>query len=311
MFVTTANFLYSIPEPLIDRLEIIPLSSYTEEEKVQITLRHIIPRLIREHGLADNSTPQFTEKIVRAIIRDYTREAGVRNVEKLIAKICRKIAKNIVEDEKRRTKEVNVTLKSIRRDLGPPKYQDDEKEQKDQIGIATGLAWTEVGGVLLPIEVATMPGKGNLTITGQLGDVMQESARAALSYIRAREKEFHLPKNFNEKLDLHIHVPEGAVPKDGPSAGIAIASAIFSALTREPVSANIAMTGEITLRGRVLPIGGLKEKVIAAHRAGIDTVLVPEENRRDTEEIPATVLGKVKLVFVQDMNEVLKAALRA
>ncbi len=310
LFITTANFLYSIPEPLIDRLEIIPLYSYTEEEKIEIARHHLLPKIIAEHNLGKQSKPEFTDAMLRAIIRDYTREAGVRNLEKMLAKICRKLVRAIVDAEDK-TPELTTTIttKLLHKYLGPPKFQADDKEKSDQIGIATGLAWTEVGGVLLPIEVATMPGKGVLTITGQLGEVMQESAKAALSYIRAREKQFKLPKDFNEKLDLHIHVPEGAVPKDGPSAGIAIATAIISALTKRTVSSEIAMTGEITLRGHVLPIGGLKEKVLAAHRAGIKTVVLPAKNESDIEDIPTNIRSRMQLHLVRNMDEVLSLVL--
>lgn len=317
MFITTANILYSIPEPLMDRLEIIQLSSYTEEEKIHIASNHLIPKQIQEHGIKNKRQPQFSNSILQYLIQHYTKEAGVRNLERKIATICRKIAKQIVDKSHKDKKEkhpktMKITKNNIEKYLGPIKFQMDEKEVEDQIGIATGLAWTEVGGTILPIEVATMPGKGNLVITGQIGDVMQESAKAALSYLRAHQKDFKLPRNFiQEKVDLHVHVPEGAVPKDGPSAGIAIASAILSALTKKPISSDVAMTGEITLRGRVLPIGGLKEKVLAAHRAGIPHVLIPQKNTSDLQDIPKGILKKVDITPVHNMDEVIKHVLVA
>lgn len=315
MFITTANSLHALPEPLIDRLEIIELSSYTEEEKVEIAMRHLIPKKIKDHGIAGTREPVFSRDLIRQLIRSYTKEAGVRNLDRHIATICRKIATQIVNEEEKEQEipaTTNMTKSLLEKYLGPAKFQQDEKEKEDQVGIATGLAWTEVGGTILPIEVATMPGKGNLVLTGQIGEVMQESAKAALSYLRAHGKEFKLPKKFmDENIDIHLHVPEGAVPKDGPSAGIAIASALLSALTQQPISANVAMTGEITLRGRVLPIGGLKEKVLAAHRAGIPHILIPDKNQADLQEIPKNILKKMDITPVQSMDEVVKHVLVA
>ncbi len=309
LFITTANLLYHIPEPLADRLEIIQLSSYTEEEKLEIAIRHLIPKQILEHGLTGKNQPVFSIPIITTMLTRYTKEPGVRELERIIAKICRKIGKKIVDGSLSASPEYQVTKADLEKFLGPEKFKPETKEPEPQIGIATGLAWTEVGGVIMPIEVATMPGKGNLIITGQLGDVMQESAKAALSYIRSREAQFKLSKGFSEKLDIHIHVPEGAVPKDGPSAGIAIASALVSALTRTPVASQIAMTGEITLRGRVLPIGGLKEKILAAHRARIPAVLIPKQNTSDLPDIPEKIRNKMKIIPVETMDEVLSAVL--
>ena len=311
LFITTANLLYHIPEPLSDRLEIIQLSSYTEEEKIEIAVRHLIPKQILEHGLTAKNQPVFSLPMITAIITRYTKEPGVRELERNIAKICRKIGKKIVDGSLPEKAEYSITRTDLEAYLGPEKYKPEEKEPAPQIGIATGLAWTEVGGVIMPIEVATMPGKGNLIITGQLGDIMQESAKAALSYIRSRETQFKLAKGFNEKLDIHIHVPEGAVPKDGPSAGIAIASALVSALTKTPVASQVAMTGEITLRGRVLPIGGLKEKILAAHRARIPTVIIPKQNTSDLPDIPEKIRNRLTIIPVDTMDEVLSNVLVA
>ncbi|HNT29710.1 MAG TPA: endopeptidase La [bacterium] len=311
LFITTANMLYNIPEPLVDRLEIIQLSSYTQEEKIAIMQRHLIPRQIAEHGLEHRNKPVFSTAMIKKIISEYTKEAGVREAERLVAKICRKIAKQLVDKPANQQDTHAITAKDLNAFLGPAKYQKEERETKPQIGIATGLAWTEVGGTILPIEVATMPGKGNLTITGQLGEVMQESAKAALSYIRAREKQFNLPKNFHDKLDLHIHVPEGAVPKDGPSAGIAITSALVSALTRQALSPEFAMTGEITLRGNVLPIGGLKEKLLAAHRAGIPNVIIPRKNEAELTKLPDKIRKQLHIHAVEQMDDVLRHVMLA
>jgi ATP-dependent Lon protease len=306
-FITTANILDTIPEALLDRLEVIHFPGYTEDEKFQIVQRHLIKKQLAAHHLEDKKII-IEDEAIRTIIRRYTREAGVRELERQIATIFRKIAREIVEN-KIKAKTIKINQNQLPKYLGPYKYSSQMIEEKDSIGIATGLAWTQAGGDILFIEVAVMPGKGNLTLTGHLGEVMKESCQAALSYIRSRYKIFGLSKNFFNHLDIHVHVPEGAVPKDGPSAGIAITTAMVSVLTKAPVKKTVAMTGEITLRGRVLEIGGVKEKVIAAHRAGIKTVILPKENKKDLEDIPSYVLNDLKFVFVSHMDEVLKVAL--
>ncbi len=306
-FITTANILDTIPDALLDRLEIIHFPGYTEDEKFNIAKNHLIKKQLSAHHL-DDRTIIFNEETLRIIIRRYTREAGVRELERQIATILRKIAREIVE-KKIEEKKIIITPNKLHHYLGPYKYPTQMIEEKNTIGIATGLAWTQAGGDILFIEVATMPGKGVLTLTGHLGDVMKESCQAALSYIRARYGIFGLNKSFFNKIDIHVHVPEGAVPKDGPSAGIAIATAMISALTRIPVKKTVGMTGEITLRGRVLEIGGVKEKVIAAHRAGIKTIILPKENKKDLEDIPQYVLDDLNFVFISHMDEVLKIAL--
>lgn len=308
LFITTANSLHTIPLPLQDRMEIIEISGYTEEEKLKIAKNFLIPKQLEAHGLADKGI-QFTENAVIEIIRSYTREAGVRNLERAIATICRKIAKEIVTNNTLSERSTDITQSLIATYLGVPKYRFNNQGDNDQIGVATGLAWTETGGSILYIEAAIMPGKGQLTITGKLGDVMQESARAAMSYVRTRAHNFNLPRNFYEKIDIHIHVPEGAIPKDGPSAGITIATAIVSALLRIPVKHNVAMTGEITLSGRVLPIGGLKEKILAAKRTGIDLILIPQENEKELKEIPQHLVENINIKLMKHMDEVLTNAL--
>lgn len=305
MFITTANTTASIPAPLLDRMEVIKISGYTEEEKLEIAIRYLLPKQIKEHGLKKESV-HISENTIRDIINNYTRESGVRNLERNIANLCRKAAKRIVED---RIKVVRINSGNLDKYLGIPRYRHEKAQEENQIGIATGLAWTTVGGETLSIEVTPMPGTGKLQLTGQLGDVMKESAMAGISYIRSRASEFKIDENFYKEKDIHIHVPEGAIPKDGPSAGITIATAVISALTDIPVSRNVAMTGEITLRGRVLPIGGVKEKVLAANRAGITKVLLPIENKKDAEEIPDKVRRKMEFVFVKTMDEVLSHAL--
>lgn len=304
-FITTANILDTIPDALLDRLEVIHFPGYTEDEKFQIAANYLIPKQIKAHSLSKEEV-KITDNALRTIIRRYTREAGVRELERQIATILRKIAREIVE-KKITSKTVGVT--DLHKYLGPYKYSSQMIEEKNTIGIATGLAWTQAGGDILFIEVAVMPGKGNLTLTGHLGEVMKESCQAALSYVRARWEKFGLLKNFFNSVDIHVHVPEGAVPKDGPSAGIAIATAMVSALSKIPVKKDVGMTGEITLRGRVLEIGGVKEKVIAAHRANIKTVILPKENKKDLEDIPAYVLKDLRFIFVDHMDEVLKVAL--
>ena len=307
MFITTANSTYNIPRPLLDRMEIIELSGYTEEDKVHIAKDYLIPKQIKEHGLKEDHI-SFSEGAIRKIIREYTREAGVRNLERQIASICRKVARLVVEDK---NTFVSVTGNSINKYLGAERFRYGVAEKESQVGVATGLAWTESGGDILSIEVALIKGKGGLTLTGKLGDVMKESAQAALTYIRSRGDELGIKEDMQEKHDVHVHVPEGAIPKDGPSAGITLATALASALTGTPVRNDIAMTGEITLRGRVLPIGGVKEKVLAAHRAGIKTIILPEENKKDLNEIPANVRRKMRFILVSHMDEVLAETLKA
>ncbi|MDY7037299.1 MAG: endopeptidase La [Thermodesulfobacteriota bacterium] len=306
LFITTGNTLYNIPLPLQDRMEIIRLPGYTEFEKLNIAKQYLIKKQIEQNGLTTENI-SFSDHAILNIIRYYTREAGVRNLEREISSICRKVAKEVVKNDK--DTKINISATSIHKYLGVQKFRFGRTEDKDLIGVTTGLAWTDVGGELLQTEATIMPGKGNLVLTGKLGEVMQESAQAALSYVRSRTRQLRLPDNFYEKVDVHVHVPEGAIPKDGPSAGIALATTIVSALTRRPVSSAIAMTGEITLRGRVLPIGGLKEKILAAHRGEVYKVLIPMENKKDLEEIPKKILKKVELVLVSHMDDVLKEAL--
>ena len=305
-FITTANTLHTIPIPLQDRMEIIRLPGYTEIEKLNIAKQFLVKKQIEQNGLSPENI-SFTDKAILTVIRTYTSEAGVRNLEREISSICRKVAKEVVK--KGRSLEISVKARSITKYLGVPKYRYGRTEEKDCVGVTTGLAWTDVGGELLQTEAAIMPGKGSLVLTGKLGEVMQESAQAALSYIRSRARSLKLPDNFYEKVDIHVHVPEGAIPKDGPSAGVTIATSIASALTSNPVNRDIAMTGEITLRGRILPIGGLKEKILAAHRGGVTKVLIPLENKKDIAEIPKKILKKVELAFVEHTDEVLKEAL--
>jgi ATP-dependent Lon protease len=305
-FITTANVLHRIPQPLKDRMEVIQLPGYTEEEKVKIAEKFLVLKQLKANGLKSYNL-KFSGPVISHIIRKYTREAGVRNLERELANICRKAARRIVKDGKK-TKIV-VTIKNLHTFLGPPRFKHRLAEEKDEIGLATGLAWTEVGGEILTSEVTVMDGKGNLTLTGHLGDVMKESAQAALSYVRSMARELGLSKNFYQKVDIHIHVPEGAIPKDGPSAGITMATALASALTRRPVKRDVAMTGEITLRGRVLPIGGLKEKILAAHRAEIGTVIIPQENEKDLKEIPVKVKNALRVIMVDHMDQVIKEAL--
>jgi len=305
MFVTTANVLDTIPPALRDRLEIIQFAGYTQMEKFKIITDFLLKKQMEAHGL-NSSRVEITDKAIKFIIEHYTREAGVRALERQIAAVLRKVAKQVAEGKKTK---VLVTEKNVPKFLGPIKVNSTLIEKKDEVGMSTGLAWTEAGGDILFIEVALMPGKGNLILTGQLGDVMKESCQAALSYIRARAKALGLEEKFYQKLDVHVHIPEGAVPKDGPSAGAAITTAIVSALTRIPVSRKIGMTGEVTLRGRVLEIGGLKEKIIAAHRAGLKTIIIPKDNKKDLEDVPKEVLKDLNFVFVSHMDEVLEVAL--
>ncbi len=307
-FITTANTRDSIPRPLLDRMEVIEMSGYTEEEKMGIARGYLIPRELERHGLK-KSQVEFEDSALFSIIREYSREAGVRNLERQIAKVLRKITTKIVRAQQEGKQKYIVQKSELAEYLGAPKYRFGLKEEKNQIGYVTGLAWTQVGGDTIPIEVTVMPGKGNLTLTGQLGDVMQESGKAAMSYVRSRAKQFGLEDNFFRKIDVHIHVPEGAVPKDGPSAGITIATALTSALTKIPVKRDVAMTGEITLRGKVLPIGGLKEKLLAARRAGIMRVILPKENKKDFEEIKKEIPTDMEIHFIKEADEALKLAL--
>lgn len=306
MFVTTANVLDTIPPALRDRLEIINFAGYTHDEKFKIADEFLLKKQIENHGLSVGKV-EITDSAIRFIIEHYTREAGVRSLERQIATVLRKVAKLTAEGK---AQKVKITEKEVVKYLGPIKISSTLLEKKDEIGMSTGLAWTEAGGDILFIEVALMPGKGQLILTGQLGDVMKESCQAAMSYIRARARQFGLSEKFYQKIDVHVHVPEGAVPKDGPSAGIAITSAIISALTKIPVNRKVGMTGEITLRGRVMEIGGLKEKVIAAHRAGLKTIIVPKENKKDLIDIPKEVLKDLSFKFVSHMDEVIGIALK-
>ena len=304
-WIVTANTVETIPPALLDRMEVIQLSSYTEDEKVKIAELHLLPKERKAHGL-EKRKMSISEKALRRIIRDYTREAGVRNLERKIAGVCRKIAHKIVTGA---SKTAKVTEKNLEKYLGPVIYLEDDVTIKSEVGICTGLAWTAVGGELLKVEVLVYKGKGSLTLTGQLGDVMKESAQAGYTYIRSRAKDLGLEENFYETEDIHIHLPEGAIPKDGPSAGITMVTAMVSALTGRRIKAGVAMTGEITLSGRVLPVGGIKEKMLAAHRYGVKTILLPQRNMQDLEEIPENVRAEMKFIPVKHMDEVLKLAL--
>jgi ATP-dependent Lon protease len=306
MFICTANVLHTIPQALRDRMEVLQLAGYTEIEKVEIAKRFLAPKAIEGVGLTKDNIA-FKDEAFQTIIQRYTREAGVRNLEREISSICRKVARKVVVEGKSFTED--VTAEKVTEYLGVPRFRNTMAEETNEIGIATGLAWTEVGGEILVTEATLMPGKGHLTLTGKLGDVMQESAQAAMSYVRTKAEEFGIPKDFNRKADVHVHVPEGAIPKDGPSAGITLATALVSALTRVPVRKDVAMTGEITLRGKVLPIGGVKEKVLAAHRAGVKNIVLPKDNEKDLADIPKNVLDSLNVYMVQTMDEVLKIAL--
>ncbi|NLN82864.1 MAG: endopeptidase La [Firmicutes bacterium] len=301
LFLTTANDARRIPRPLLDRMEIIELSSYTEEEKLEIAKRHLIPKQLEENGLKPESLT-IPDKTLRVLISRYTRESGVRQLERQIGAICRKRARQILEG---REESLNLTIPRLERFLGAYRYSHTKAERTSQIGVATGMVWTEMGGEILPIEVGLMPGKGELILTGKLGEVMRESASIALSYVRANSELFGLPSDFHKTMDIHIHVPEGAVPKEGPSAGITLLTALISALTKEPVRNDIAMTGELTLRGNILPIGGLKEKLLAAYRAGLQEAIIPEENRKDLEEIPENILKTLQVHFVEEFDQAL------
>jgi len=306
MFITTGNLVDTIPGPLRDRMEIIYLSGYTAEEKLGIALNYLVPKQLDEHGITKKIL-KITDPALLQIISQYTREAGVRNLEREIANLCRKVAKRIAEGAE---KKFNITPRNLQRFLGVPKFLPEEEMEKDEVGVSTGLAWTESGGDIIYVEATTMKGKGGLTLTGQLGDVMKESAQAALSYVRSRAKKLGINDDLFSRIDLHIHVPAGAIPKDGPSAGITMATAIASALTGKPVSKSVAMTGEVTLRGRVLPIGGLKEKTLAAKRMGIKRVVIPSRNRKDLEDIPKYMKKDMEFIFADTMDDVLKVALK-
>lgn len=305
MFVTTANNIATIPGPLRDRMEMIHIAGYTEVEKMQIAKNYLLPKQMKDHGIK-KSMMQVKDEAIQKVIRYYTREAGVRNLERQLATLCRKAAKMIVTGTKKR---VILTAKTVEDMLGKPRFRYGQAEEEDQVGAATGLAYTSAGGDTLSIEVSLAPGKGKLTLTGKLGDVMKESAQAAFSYIRARSKELEIEPDFHEKNDIHIHVPEGATPKDGPSAGITMATALISALTGRVVKKEVGMTGEITLRGRVLPIGGLKEKSMSAHRAGLKTIIIPKDNEKDLEDVPESVREDLNYILVGHLDDVLKHAL--
>jgi ATP-dependent Lon protease len=305
-FVATANVLHSIPPALQDRMEVLRLHGYTELEKVEIAKQFLVRKQREATGLTEQQV-QFSDDAIKEIIRSYTREAGVRNLEREIGNICRKVARKVVKEGQAYS--ISLTAQNVADFLGVSKFRDTLANEKSEVGLVTGLAWTEVGGSILSTEVAIVDGKGKLTITGQLGDVMQESAHAAMSYVRSRAHRLGLPKDFYRNVDIHIHVPEGAIPKDGPSAGITMATAIASAMSKIPVRRDVAMTGELTLRGKVLPIGGLKEKLLAALRAGITEAIVPKENEKDLPEVPENIRGQMKIHLVENMDQVLKIAL--
>jgi ATP-dependent Lon protease len=305
LFVATANVLHTIPGPLQDRMEILRLTGYTELEKLEIARQYLVKKQLEATGLTAEQI-SFNDDALREIIRAYTREAGVRNLERELGNVCRKVARKVVGDAKHVEA---ITPQAVHTLLGVAKYRDSEVQERSEIGLVTGLAWTEMGGSILQTEVQILDGKGKMTPTGQLGDVMQESAQAALTWIRSRTQHLGLAKDFYRNIDIHIHVPEGAIPKDGPSAGITMATALASALTRIEVRRDIAMTGEITLRGKVLPIGGLKEKLLAAHRAGIREAILPADNKKDLADLPDLIKNEMKLNWVEQMDEVLEIAL--
>jgi ATP-dependent Lon protease len=311
-FIATANVMHTIPSALQDRMEVIRLSGYTELEKMEIAKRFLVKKQMEGTGMADKNV-RFTDEGLQTLVQNYTREAGVRNLEREIGNVCRKIARQVVNNMNGENladlPQTIIQPEVVTELLGPAKFRDLQTDKKNEVGAVTGLAWTEVGGQILTTEATTMEGRGKLSTTGKLGDVMQESAHAAMSYLRSRAHLFGLPRDFYRHLDIHVHVPEGAIPKDGPSAGITIATAICSALTGIPVRGDIAMTGEITLRGRVLPIGGLKEKLLAAHRHGIFEAVLPSENEKDIPDIPEAIRKQMKLHFVETMDEVLRFAL--
>ena len=308
MFICTANVLHTIPQALRDRMEVLQLAGYTEVEKVEIAKRYLVPKAVEGSGLTEKNIV-FSSDALQTIIQRYTREAGVRSLEREINSVCRKVARKVVTEGTATFED--ITPDKITQYLGVPRFRPSMAEEQNEVGVATGLAWTEVGGEILVTEATLMPGRGRLTLTGKLGDVMQESAQAAMSYIRSRAEEFGIPKDFNRKLDVHVHIPEGAIPKDGPSAGITLATAMISALAKVKTRREVAMTGEITLRGKVLPIGGVKEKVLAAHRAGVTNILLPKDNEKDLADIPKNVLDTLNMHLVSTMDEVLKLALEA
>jgi ATP-dependent Lon protease len=305
-FIATANVMHTIPPALQDRMEVLRLHGYTEPEKVEIAKQFLVVKQMAQAGLTDKNI-KFTDDAITAIIRSYTREAGVRNLEREIGNVCRKVARKVVKEGPNYN--ITITGENVADFLGVLKFRDTLANEKSEVGLVTGLAWTEVGGSILSTEVTVVDGKGKLTLTGKLGDVMQESAQAAMSYVRSRAARLGLPRDFYRNLDIHVHVPEGAIPKDGPSAGITIATAIASALSKIPVRRDIAMTGEITLRGKVLPIGGLKEKLLAAHRAGVFEAVLPKDNEKDIAEVPENLRNQMKLHFVETMDQVLQLAL--
>lgn len=305
MFVTTANSLDTIPRPLLDRMEIIEVSGYTFDEKFFIANKHLIPKKLEEHSVNDGSIT-FSNASIRTIIENYTRESGVRTLERQIASVIRKAITELIEKDK---KKISITVNHIKKYLGPEIFKYDEIDKEDKVGVVTGLAWTAYGGDTLPIEVSVMEGNGKLQLTGQLGDVMQESAKTAYSYVRAHAKDFDIKQEFYKDKDIHVHVPEGAVPKDGPSAGVTMVTALVSALSGKKVKHNVAMTGEVTLVGRVLPIGGLKEKSLAAYRMGIETIIIPKDNEKDLKKIPACVKNRIEFIIASDVHDVIKNAL--
>jgi ATP-dependent Lon protease len=306
MFICTANVLHTVPQALRDRMEVLQLAGYTEQEKTEIAKRFLGPKAIEGAGLTTENL-KFDDEAYQTIIQRYTREAGVRNLEREISSICRKVARKVVVEGPEFRED--ITAEKVTEYLGIPKFRPTLAEAKNEIGIATGLAWTEAGGEILVTEATLMSGKGSLTLTGKLGDVMQESAHAAMSFVRSRAEEFGIAKDFNRRTDVHVHVPEGAIPKDGPSAGVTMATALVSALARVPARKDVAMTGEITLRGKVLPIGGVKEKLLAAHRAGITNIVLPKDNEKDLADIPKNVLDSLNVYMVETMDEVLTIAL--
>ena len=305
-FITTANSLDTIPRALLDRMEVIQLSSYTDEEKLQIAKRHLLPKQRKKHGLSGTQL-KMTDNAIRETIARYTRESGVRVLERELAAICRKTAKGIALEE---IKSANLRPDDLERLLGPARYKPDSWHKSDEVGVVNGLAWTSVGGEVMPIEVGVLPGSGNLELTGSLGDVMKESAKIAWSYVRSHMEDAGITEEYRKKHDIHVHVPEGATPKDGPSAGIAMACAMYSAITGAKARQDVAMTGEISLRGKALPIGGLKEKLLAAYRAGIGTCLIPEENKKDLEELDAEILEKMNVKTIRDASEALSVVIQ-
>jgi ATP-dependent Lon protease len=307
-FIATANVMHTIPPALQDRMEVLRLHGYTEQEKVEIAKQFLVKKQMLQAGLSEKNV-KFTDDAITTIIRSYTREAGVRNLEREIGNVCRKVARKVVKEGPNYS--ITITGENVNDFLGVLKFRDSLAHEKSEVGLVTGLAWTEVGGSILSTEVTVVDGKGKLTLTGKLGDVMQESAQAAMSYVRSRAQRLGLPRDFYRNMDIHVHVPEGAIPKDGPSAGITIATAISSALSKIPVRRDIAMTGEITLRGKVLPIGGLKEKLLAAHRAGLFEAILPKDNEKDLAEVPENLRKEMKLHFVENMDQVLAIALES